>query len=165
MEDAFKEGLAIPGVLSVLDRLGQDNPKEDWEWPMTRVAFERRLTESVKENLEWLLNTRRIAAALPGTYESLRESIFYYGLPDLTNVSVASSRQRDQLLKEIESTVCLFEPRLGRVKVLHVEGKPMPQMLSFRIEAMLLIDPAPKPILFNVEMDLANQNCQLKGPE
>jgi type VI secretion system protein ImpF len=79
-------------------------------------TFERRLRESVKENLEWLLNTRRIAGALPETYGPLRESVYYYGLPDL-NVALASSQQRDRLLKEIESTVCLFEPRLDRVKV------------------------------------------------
>jgi type VI secretion system lysozyme-like protein len=146
-----------PVNLSLLDRLARDNPKEGRQWPLTRLDSERKLELSVQENLEWLLNTRRIAKTLPDNLKLLRESVFYYGLPDLI-ASFSSWRDRQKLVEELEWTVRLFERRLKDARVISLnEREPKEPKLDFRIEGALIMTPLNKPVSYYTVMDLAER--------
>ncbi len=60
---------------SILDRLS-----EKQEWPSTHTASLRFLKESIRRDLEELLNTRRPLARELENYESARTSVLNYGL-------------------------------------------------------------------------------------
>jgi type VI secretion system lysozyme-like protein len=146
-----------PVNLSLLDRLAVDNAKEGRHWPVTRLESERKLELSVQENLEWLLNTRRIARTLPEGFEHLRQSVFYYGLPDLT-ASLSSWRERQKLVEELEWTVRLFERRLKDARVIPLdEEEPKEPKLNFRIEGALMMTPLNKPVSYYTVMDLTDR--------
>ena len=56
--------------------------------PMTYKKSVDRLKAALQRDLEWLLNTRRIALELPESAEELRRSLFYYGLPEFAGRNI-----------------------------------------------------------------------------
>src|SRR2546423_13174721 len=125
---------------TVLDRLIDREPKERNEAPPTRAQSVRQLKASLRRDLEWLLNTRRIAEEVPESFEQLSRSLYNYGLPDFTAMSFSNPRDRNKLLRSLEATIRLFEPRLDAVKVIPIEVTGETQsrrLLRFQIEGLL----------------------------
>ena len=103
---------------SLLDRLVDRSRDKDSQFaasgdePTTRSESFRWFKEGVKRDIEWLLNTRQI----PEPAEELSElhvSLYNYGLPDITSIGLHSSRDRDRLLRMLETTLRRFEPRIA----------------------------------------------------
>ena len=152
-------------TLSVLDRLVDTDPKSSAEAPLTRAESVRRLRIAVRRDLEWLLNSRRIAVPPdPGLLE-LNRSVYVYGLPDISSIRIADRAEQAKLLSAIERAVQIFEPRLTDVRVIPIkdESKKSIQRMDFRIEGMLLMDPAPVHISFDTTLDGVNQNYRIKS--
>jgi type VI secretion system protein ImpF len=149
---------------SILDRLIDLNPKEAADPPANRSQSVRQLKASLRRDLEWLLNTRRNPDEVPETYEELFRSLYNYGLPDVTSMALNSPRDRQRLLRLIERTIDIFEPRLvgARVRALDSAGSG-PRILRFQIEALLKMDPAPEQILFDTVLQLNSGEYQIKG--
>ena len=59
---------------------------------------------SLRRDLEWLLNTRRIAIDLADEYPELDRSVYNFGLPDFTAMSFSSPKDRARLLRALESS-------------------------------------------------------------
>src|SRR5579883_1420613 len=118
---ATRRDAEVSVTLSILDRLTDREPENQQEAMQSQAASVRQLKAAVRRDLEWLLNTRRIATDLPETYELLSESLYNYGLPDFSAYSVNSPRDRARLLRTLEKTISLFEPRLMQVKVIPME--------------------------------------------
>src|SRR5829696_8276122 len=119
---------------SVLDRLLQTGDAEPRTWhDSLRIA-----KAALARDLEWLLNTRSIAESAPDTLTELRDSVYHYGLRDLTSVSADSTAARRELLRTIADTIERFEPRLSDVHVREVaklgEGK---REIHFVVEGLL----------------------------
>ena len=103
---------------------------------------------------------------MPESYEELEKSLYGYGLPDVTNLSANSSRDRNRLLRMLESTIASFEPRLSGVKVTVVDaGSNSGRQLRFQIEGLLLMDPAPELISFDTVLQLSSGEYQVKGEQ
>ncbi len=102
---------------SVLERLIDLEPTARTDVPQTRGQSVRQLKSALRRDLEWLLNTRQIAGGVPEDYQLLERSLFGYGLPDVSNLSANSIRDRNRLLRMLENTISAFEPRLSGVKV------------------------------------------------
>lgn len=152
-------------TLSVLDRLVDTDPKNSAEAPLTRAESVRRLRIAVKRDLEWLLNARRVAVPPdPGLVE-LNRSVYAFGLPDISSIRVADRSEQAKLLSSIEKAVQIFEPRLTDVRIIPIrdESKKSIQRLDFRIEGLLLMDPAPVHISFDTSLDAVNQNYRIKS--
>ena len=153
-------------TVSVLDRLIDLEPTNSLENPLSRTQSVRLLKSAVRRDLEWLLNTRRIVD-LPG--EGLKEanrSVYVYGLPDLSTLAVSASADRNRLVRQIASTVSLFEPRLANVRVAMVETADSAKKdVRLRIDAMLRMDPVPEPITFDTVIELKSGNCRVSGSE
>ena len=152
-------------TLSVLDRLVDSDPKNSTEAPLTRAESVRRLRIAVRRDLEWLLNSRRIAIAPDPALSELNRSVYVYGLPDIASVRIADRAEQARLLAAIEKSVQIFEPRLTNVRIIPVidESKKSIQRMDFRIEGLLLMDPAPVHISFDTTLDAVNQNYRIKS--
>src|SRR5690348_8460312 len=118
---------------SILDRLIDREPKVSTEPPAGRAQLLEQLKESVKRDLEWLLNTKQSIVQLPAGAGHLARSLLSYGVPDFTTASLTLSRDQDQLRRAIEETIRLFEPRLLDIQVSLVEGHESERRLRFRI--------------------------------
>jgi len=136
--------------LSVFDRLLDDDPASSHEPAMTRAESIDRLKESVRRDLEWLLNTRRTPETAPESLQLLQRSLYHYGLPDTTSMSRDSVEVRTRLARLVEQSITAFEPRLDGVRVTLAGGeKSAIGSVRFVIEAMLRMDPSPERISFD----------------
>ncbi len=148
---------------SLLDRLIDLEPANSTDPPSTRSQSVRQLKLSLRRDLEWLLNTRRIPELAPEAYDLVGHSLYHYGLPDVTSLSLNSPRDKGRLLRTIEQSLADFEPRLQNVRVRAVEdGSGGPRVLRFQIEGLLKMDPAPEQIFFDTILQLSTGDCQVK---
>ena len=150
-------------TLSVIDRLIDRDPKRNLEPPMTRSQSLREIKASVRRDLEWLLNTRRVIEECPEALEELKRSLYSFGLPDVSSLYLRSSTDQDLLLREIINALKVFEPRLASVKVNLDPPTQERWNIRFSIEGLLLIDPAPEPVLFDTVLEPASGEYQVKG--
>lgn len=150
-------------TLSVLDRLLDLEPSNATEAPLSRAQSVRLLKSAVLRDLEWLMNTRCNVQS----DESLREvghSLYVYGLPDFSSYSMASPADQARLLRQILAAIKQFEPRLGNVRIVPLEDTAVGlQRVRLRIDAMLLMDPAPEPVSFDTFIELRSGVCRLTG--
>ena len=153
-------------TLSVLDRLIDPDPKSSADPPASRPQSVRQLKAAVRRDLEWLLNTRRNPDAAPESYRELHRSVYNYGLPDISSLSLSSPHDRARLLHAVESTVATFEPRLRGVRVTPIESASSDaRMLRFQIEGLLVMDPAPEQVSFDTVLQLTSGEYQVKGDQ
>ena len=149
--------------LSILDRLTDDEPGVRTEAPITREKSVRMMRAAVQRDLEALLNTIRIAEAVPETYTELRDSLRLYGLPDINSISLQNQQDEERLLRGLERAIQQFEPRLSRVRVTSYDRilKSL-QIVEFHVEAMLMIEPAPERIAFDTILEIGKGSYRVK---
>ena len=75
------------------------------------------LLESIQTNLNEVLNYRCVHDALPDSLASLKTSLLYYGLPDLSRFNPNSSDDQQRVCELIKNCIHRFEPRLQQVEV------------------------------------------------
>jgi type VI secretion system protein ImpF len=149
---------------SVLERLIDRDPGNSSEAPPTRAQSVRQLKASLRRDLEWLLNTRRTPDAVGSEFRELEQSLYNFGLPDVTSLSWDSNRDRTRLARMIEQTLATFEPRLRHVKVVTLEAAAgAQQVLRFQIEGLLDMDPSPELISFDTVLQLSSGEYRVKG--
>jgi type VI secretion system protein ImpF len=154
----------ITVTLSVLDRLIDHEPQNQVEAPLSRSQSVRLLKAAVQRDLEWLLNSRRIADEPDESLKEVNRSLYIYGLPDFSSYSMAATSDQAKLLRYILTTIKLFEPRLANVRLVPLESSESGiQQLRLRIEAMLLMDPSPEPVAFDSIIELKSGVCRLSG--
>jgi type VI secretion system protein ImpF len=149
---------------SLLDRLIDRDPKSSSEPPLTWGESVRRLKDSLRHDLEWLLNTRRIPVEPPEALEELPRSLYYFGFPDITSLGRDSRDTRSRLLRQVEETIAAFEPRLANVKVSLTEfdddGR---RQLRFTIEGLLRMEPNPEQVVFDTVLEMSSGEYRVKG--
>ncbi len=149
---------------SVLERLIDLDPSQPSDPPMSRAKSVEKLKASLRRDLEWLLNTRQIPGGAPATFRELENSLYAYGLPDVSSFNANSSRDRSRLIRMLEDTIARFEPRLAGVKATLVDsGSGVGRQLRFQIEGLLLMDPSPEHVSFDTVLQLASGEYQVKG--
>ncbi len=134
---------------SVFDRLVDLDPRSSQEPPKSRSTSLHELKQSVRRDLEWLLNTRCHTETLDDLLEEAPNSVAFYGLPDFTGVSINSHIEQKRMTKAIEDAIRRFEPRFMNIKVTLEPIDNIDRQLRFRIEASLDIEPTPEPIVFD----------------
>src|SRR5215207_8868264 len=102
---------------SVLDRLIDYEPEITREPLASRAKSLRQLKETVKRDLEQLLNTRQSGDWLPEDLKELNSSLAAYGLPDFSSVSIKSPAEQARLRRALEAAIATFEPRLEDINV------------------------------------------------
>jgi|SRR5579875_432453 type VI secretion system protein ImpF len=153
-------------TLSILDRLIDYEPDHHLENPLSRSQSVRMLRAAVRRDLEWLLNTRRIADPPDEDLKEATRSVYAYGLPDLSTLTMEAAGDRNRILRQITAAIATFEPRLANVRLSLVERPDASRnAVRLRIEAMLRMDPAPEPISFDTVIELKSGKCHLSGGE
>ena len=97
-----------PLTPSVLDRLLDDEPQNPHEVPKARHQVIREMKQSVRRDLENLLNTRWRCLNYPANLDEMELSLVNYGIPDFTGVNMASPSERERLRQIIERIVRKF---------------------------------------------------------
>jgi len=154
-----------PVTLSVLDRLIDRDPKNRSEIPYTRAQSLRELKLALKRDLEWLLNTRKTIDPSPESARETVRSVYHYGFEDISSKAVLSSRDQNDLVREMESVIAVFEPRLKRAKVRLEREEGSYRALKFVIEGLLCMDPAPEPVRFDTVLELGKGEYEIKGAD
>jgi type VI secretion system protein ImpF len=137
------EGAIIP---SLLDRLTQDDedvrrkPSNGSQPMRTFETDKARYIQSVNRDLEMLLNTRRTIVEVPERFEELRDSVFTFGLPDVSGVAVNTPAGRERLRSALAEAIERHEPRLMNVRVYETAEEGPIFGVRFSIEAVLCLD-------------------------
>lgn len=142
---------------SVLDRL---IAVEDW--PTTRSQSLRFFKESLKRDLEWLLNTRQPPLPELKDYDLAKASVINYGLPDISSLGLMSAGDHKRLRVAIETCLANFEPRLIDVRVTLQGAETADRRLRFHIEGNMKLDPAPEEISFDTVLELSSGEYKVK---
>lgn len=154
-----------PVQLSVLDRLIDTEPANRQEVPLTRAQSVRALKAALRRDLEWLLNSRRCIQqpeAPDGAALELTESVYDFGVPDFTNLSLNSGKDRQRLSRMLEEAITLFEPRLQGVRIVQ-QSSEKHRSLRFIIEGMLQIEPSPELVSFDTFVELGSGEFHVQG--
>jgi type VI secretion system protein ImpF len=151
-------------TISALDRLIDLEPENRMENPLSRAQSVRLLKSAVRRDLEWLLNSRRIAELPDEGLRELNKSVYMYGLPDLSALTMSSMADRNRLVRQVLGAINMFEPRLTNVRLVLVEAPDAGKKdVRLRIDAMLRMDPVPEPVSFDTVIELKSGNCHLSG--
>lgn len=147
---------------SVLDRLtdGEEAALGSTTW---KESVER-LKRAVRRDLEWLLNTRRIAEPAPDQYAEVQRSMYHFGVPDITSLSRDAPDTYIRLQRYVEEAIELFEPRLANVRVSLVQDIDQDRRkLHFLIEALLRMDPTPEQVAFDTIIEMASGEVEVRS--
>jgi type VI secretion system protein ImpF len=148
---------------SVLDRLIDDEPQISREPPASRQKTLQQLKQSVRRDLEWLLNSRRSIEALPDDLREVSSSVAAFGLPDFSAFSVKNPSDQNRMRRSIEEAIRLFEPRMMDVTVTLEPARDAERRVRFRIDANLRVEPAPEPVTFDTTLHLYNGEYTVQG--
>jgi type VI secretion system protein ImpF len=152
--------------LPLLDRLIDDSPDRDRDPAISAAEALQHLRQSVRQELEALLNARRRWRSPPRELTELAGSPLGYGIPDFSAGVFNNQGERDRLRQEIEATIRRFEPRFISVRVhLIDEGQRLDASLRLRIEAVLYAEPAPEQVTFDTIVDTVNDNVRIRDNE
>lgn len=138
---------------SILDRLIDNEPNISTEPVQSRFTSVRHFMAQVRRDIENLLNTKNCAWLSECEYKELRNSLYFYGLPDFTAQNPGSFAATDRLRQEIERAIARFEPRLKNIVVAPEAGEKEEKTVGFKITGLLMVDPAPEPVSFDTRFD------------
>ena len=151
---------------SLLDRLLDDNPGVEKEASITPQQSLRNLHQSVRRDLEALLNTRRRCGSYPMQLKELDKSLVNYGIPDFTGANLSSPDSRSEFVAVIESVIRRYEPRFKSVRATLLDNvEPLDRTLRFRIDAVVYAEPAPESLVFDSSLEPVTGNVELKDAE
>jgi type VI secretion system protein ImpF len=151
---------------SILDRLIDQDPSRQTETERDRFQVMRELRESVRRDLEHLLNSRFRILSPPLDHHQLEQSLINYGLPDLATVNLVDAAVCSDFCRTIENTIRQFEPRFRSVRVSTLENaNPEDRTVRFRIDALLHADPAPEVIIFDSVLEPVSRAVEVLEPE
>lgn len=149
--------------LSVVDRLmdsGDDEGRATWSGSVEA------LKRSLVRDLEWLLNTRRIAEPASDAYPEVQHSVYHFGLPDVSSRSADSVDVQQVLSRDIEECVRIFEPRLTDVRVaVRQSTEAGSHNARFVIEALLRMEPNPERVVFDTVLETPTGKFFVTGDE
>lgn len=155
-----------PLVPSILDRLIDHAPEKTEEPEKSRSQVVRELRESVRRDLENLLNTRLPCMALPRDAADLDGTGAYYGVPDFSGTNLQSGDGRERFRATIEKIIRANETRFKSVKVEMLnDADDLQRSLHFRIDATLNVEPATKPVVFDSSLEAVTRNFEIKDLE
>jgi type VI secretion system protein ImpF len=153
------EGAIIP---SLLDRLTQDEdearrrPAVNAQSMRTFETDKARYIQSVNRDLEMLLNTRRTIIEVPERFEQLRDSVFTFGLPDVSGIAVNTPAGRERLKLALAEAIERHEPRLMNVRVHEVEEEGVVFGVRFSIEAVLCLSVGTMEVSFDTVLQTSS---------
>jgi len=148
---------------SILDRLLDFDPQKKVEVPSSRSQVIKELRESVRRDLEFLLNTRRRCGEDMQEWKLLEYSVINFGIPDATGINIGSDDEKAEFARIIEKIISKYEPRFKSVTVKVVDdASAIDRTFRFRIDALLKVEPAVKPVVFDSSLEPVTRSFQVR---
>ena len=121
----------------------------------------REIFDSVREDLEELLNPRRSRRVPEAQYAEVARSIVSYGLPDLSSIDTSTPGKQEAIGPVIERIITQHEPRLRNVRATLMRTRALDLRVRFHIDAELCVDPAPK-VAFETIVELTTGHASIR---
>lgn len=147
--------------MPLFDRLVDRDPRLRREGRPLRTLSRADLRESVRRELERLLNTRvqlRLAEL-----EARERTVIDYGVPDFGNFSANNENHRNRLAAIVAVAIATYEPRLCDVQVILEVSPASADTLVGRIEANLVIESVREPLSFTTVLHGEEGTVTLDG--
>jgi type VI secretion system protein ImpF len=119
------------------------------------------LFESVREDIEELLNTRRSREIKAAEYAEVARSVAWYGMPDLTSFDTSTPGKQESIGAVIEKIIVQHEPRLRNVRATLVRSRGLDLRVRFHIDAEISVDPSPK-VSFETVVELTTGQTSIR---
>lgn len=160
-----KDDLAVDGFDLELARAGGNTGEIKIRRKVSQVQRREainRYKDSVKRDLEWLLNTRQVVDDRLSSYPQLSQSVYAYGLPDITSMNVGAVQDQNELLHRMERCIEYFDKRLTKTEIDLEPFIGLNRVLRFIISGIVLMDPAPEEIVIDTILDPASGEYEVK---
>ncbi len=159
-------GTAVRVQAPLLDRLIDEAPDQARDPPTSVTDTMAALRQSVRRDLEALLNARRRWRSWPKTLSEVITSPVGYGIPDFASGAFNDTHRREELRLEIEDTIRRFEPRFLSVRVQLVDAREqLETTLRLRIDAVMHAEPAPEAVTFDTVVDPTTDDVLVRAKE
>jgi type VI secretion system protein ImpF len=163
---AGSRGTAIRVQAPLLDRLIDEAPDQTRDPSISVADTMAALRQSVRRDLEALLNARRRWRSWEKSLSELPTSPIGYGIPDFASGAFNDARRREELRLEIEDTIRRFEPRFLSVRVHLVDaGERLENTLRLRIDVVMHADPAPESVTFDTVVDPTTDDVMVRAKD
>ena len=148
---------------SILDRLLDDEPENKNEVDPGQHQKLKQLRNSVRRDLENLMNARFRVMEPSEEFQELDNSLLNYGLPDLATINITDLDKRKEFTSKMEKILKGFEPRFKDVNVSYMENKDnIDRTLRFRIDATLYADPSPEVVVFDSILEPVTRSISIE---
>ena len=150
---------AAPPRLPLFDRLLQG---DSIETDRNADSAMRELRESVRRDLEILLNTRPARPASESDRPELAVSVLSYGLAGLQSQNLATPAQQEAFRKQLETIITRFEPRFRELTVeLVSRDSNLDRTVRFRMRAVLQADATSEAVVYDTVVDPATGGLRI----
>ncbi len=148
---------------SILDRLIDNDLNNNVETDPDLHQRLKELRNSVRRDLENLLNTRFRMLEPATEFSEIQNSLLNYGLPDLATVNMTNDEKRLEFTQQLETILITYEPRFKSVKITHMENSDLlDKTLRFRIDATLYADPSPEIVVFDSVLEPVTRSVNIE---
>lgn len=156
------DDLKQPVIASLLDRLIDNNPEQKKETIKSRHQILAELCQSVRRDLENLLNTRRRCLAWPKNWYELDISLVNYGIDDFMKGHLHAEMSWQNFCEQLEVIIRRYEPRFKEVSVKLLKNDNIyERVLHMRIEGIIYAEPVPEPIVFDSLIELESKTIAI----
>lgn len=142
---------------SLLDRLTDLD-----QWPETRSASISMYRESLKRDVEWLLNTRQPVIPELEDYPATAASVFNFGLPDIHSFDGSKGKEQNALTVALEKCIRIFEPRISQPRVFLTRTDLLSRSLKFHIEGQIVYENMNEEVKFDTTLELISGEYEVK---
>jgi type VI secretion system protein ImpF len=139
-----------------------DRLVEREQWPETRAASISMYRESLKRDVEWLLNTRQPVIPELESYPATAASVFNFGLPDLHSFDGSAGKEQNALTVALEKCIRVFEPRISQPRVFLARTDLLSRSLRFHIEGQIVYENMDEEIKFDTVLELISGEYEVK---
>jgi type VI secretion system protein ImpF len=144
-----------PITQSLIDRL-----MDSEEMPTTRSASIQMFRNSIKRDVEWLLNSRKAFVPEIEDYPLAANSVFTFGLPDVNELPGGNSA--NNVLAAISQTILTHEPRIREPRVSLTRTDELSRSLRFHVEGKLVLENSEEDITFDTLFEVTSGEYQVK---
>ena len=142
---------------SLVDRLADTE-----QWPETRATSISMYRESMKRDLEWLLNTRNPVIPELESYPATAASVLNFGLPDIHSFDGSAGKEQNALTLALEKCIRTFEPRISQPRVYLTHSDHLSRSLRFHIEGQIFYENMEEEINFDTLLELISGEYEVK---
>ena len=134
---------------SLLDRL-----REHEQWPETRNASIAMFRESLKRDMEWLLNTRQPILPELEDFPRTKKSVIRFGFPDVLTFGSSAGKDPAALVRALEECIRLYEPRIKNPSVELARTDAASRSLKFHVLGRISYEDMEEEIKFDTVLEL-----------